>query len=335
LGELSDYKYLSTSGCYDVDGLDDTKEFNETRHAMKAVGMKGKQVEAVLQIIAAVLHIGSVDFAAAEIDNAEGSKLKNKDGLKRACRLLGMSAEKLAKTLTFRQLQTMAAGGKIDSFEVPLNPTQAKATRDALSKALYSRLFDFLVQRVNKALDINKQLDAMNVKQEDLLGIGVLDIYGFEIFKKNGFEQFCINYVNEKLQQIFIELTLKAEQEEYEREGIKWTAIPFFNNKVRCGVYSLSPLSCVFFVRSSASSSRPSIHPLACCGCSTMCVRLCIRALGPSRMNHSSTRWHRCTRGTPTGSSEARTLRSSTTQDRSPIIPTASAKPMSTHCLSQ
>ena len=70
----------------------------------------------------------------------------------------------------------------------------------------------------------------MEVKNDNLLNISILDIYGFEIFNENGFEQFCINYVNEKLQQIFIELTLKAEQEEYKQEGIKWTDIDFFNN---------------------------------------------------------------------------------------------------------
>lgn len=74
----------------------------------------------------------------------------------------------------------------------------------------------------------------MEVKNPNLVNIGILDIYGFEIFEQNGFEQFCINYVNEKLQQIFIELTLKAEQEEYKQEGIKWTDISFFNNKVVC-----------------------------------------------------------------------------------------------------
>jgi myosin I len=74
----------------------------------------------------------------------------------------------------------------------------------------------------------------MEVKNDNLLNISILDIYGFEIFNENGFEQFCINYVNEKLQQIFIELTLKAEQEEYKQEGIKWTDIDFFNNKIVC-----------------------------------------------------------------------------------------------------
>jgi myosin heavy subunit len=92
-----------------------------------------------------------------------------------------------------------------------------------LAKAIYERLFTFLIKKVNAAIPCATKLN-----------LGVLDIYGFEIFQKNGFEQFCINYVNEKLQQLFIELTLKAEQEEYQREGIEWTPIEFFNNIVVC-----------------------------------------------------------------------------------------------------
>jgi myosin-1 len=98
-------------------------------------------------------------------------------------------------------------------------------------------MFDLIVNRINVALDPEKTVSAqMNNDEdvEDMLSIGVLDIYGFEVFENNGFEQLCINYVNEKLQQIFIELTLRAEQDEYEREGIAWTPIPFFNNKIVC-----------------------------------------------------------------------------------------------------
>jgi myosin-1 len=95
-----------------------------------------------------------------------------------------------------------------------------------LAKALYSRLFDWIIGKVNAALGW--------ATDPSCLVIGILDIYGFEIFERNGFEQFCINYVNEKLQQIFIELTLKAEQEEYAKEGIKWEHIDFFNNKICC-----------------------------------------------------------------------------------------------------
>src|SRR5688572_11408456 len=94
-------------------------------------------------------------------------------------------------------------------------------------------MFNFIVAKINAA---------MTPTQSDLVSINVLDIYGFEIFDSNGFEQFCINYVNEKLQQIFIELTLKAEQEEYTNEGIKWEPIKYFNNKVVCDlIESMKP----------------------------------------------------------------------------------------------
>lgn len=94
-------------------------------------------------------------------------------------------------------------GKETEQIDVTLNVEQASYTRDAWAKALYSRLFDYLVKSVN---------EAMKTSKGELLTVGVLDIYGFEIFERNGFEQFCINFVNEKLQQIFIELTLKAEQ---------------------------------------------------------------------------------------------------------------------------
>ncbi|TKS74324.1 Unconventional myosin-If [Collichthys lucidus] len=130
---------------------------------------------------------------------------------------------RLQDKLTSRKMESKWAG-KSESINVTLNQEQATYTRDALAKALYARLFDYLVEAINKAIQ----------KPHEEFSIGVLDIYGFEIFQRNGFEQFCINFVNEKLQQIFIELTLKAEQEEYVQEGIKWTPIEYFNNKIVC-----------------------------------------------------------------------------------------------------
>ena len=102
-------------------------------------------------------------------------------------------------------------------YSVPQNVVQATAARDALAKSLYARMFDYLVGVVNTALE--------KLGLQSHVCIGVLDIFGFEIFDHNGFEQFCINFVNEKLQQYFIELTLKAEQDEYTEEGISWTPI--------------------------------------------------------------------------------------------------------------
>ena len=139
--------------------------------------------------------------------------------------LLGVPPPFLKTALEIREVETKHGMQRGTTYKVPLNPVQAIATRDALAKAIYDKIFDWLVVRINSAM----------VKQsQQILSIGVLDIYGFEVFDKNGFEQFCINYVNEKLQQIFIEFTLRLEQEEYVREGIAWTPIDFFNNKIVC-----------------------------------------------------------------------------------------------------
>ncbi|KAJ1936895.1 class II myosin, partial [Linderina macrospora] len=124
-----------------------------------------------------------------------------------------------------RTIETSRGGRRGSVYDVPLNISQARAARDGLSKAIYGRLFDWIVARVNTAMQAREAASYI---------IGVLDIYGFEIFQSNSFEQLCINYVNEKLQQIFIELTLKAEQEEYVREQIRWTPIDYFNNKIVC-----------------------------------------------------------------------------------------------------
>jgi myosin-1 len=226
------YRFLSVSKCSTVEGMSDTAEFKTTVKAMNHVGIKNKQIQAILSLVASVLHMGNVQFSEKDVNGSEGSKInkESKSALTAFCDLTKTELEQISHTLLFRQLQTMAPGGKIDTYEVPQNPAQAAQRRDAIAKALYERLFDLIVERINVALAI---ADA-DMDDEDMLHIGVLDIYGFEVFEKNGFEQMCINYVNEKLQQIFIELTLRAEQDEYSDEGIQWTPIPFFNNKIVC-----------------------------------------------------------------------------------------------------
>ena len=176
------------------------------------------------------------------MEGAEGSKITTREPLAKFCDLVQMDSDTLTHVLTFRELQTMAPGGKVDVYQVPQNNIQAAARRDAIAKALYERLFDMVVKRINVALDTEGQ----EQQNTEMLSIGVLDIYGFEVFGQNGFEQLCINYVNEKLQQIFIELTLRAEQEEYEREGIAWQPIPFFNNKIVCELFDGSKPTGIF-----------------------------------------------------------------------------------------
>ncbi|XP_056141830.1 myosin IEb [Lampris incognitus] len=213
------YYYLNQSGSYTVDDVNDKKDFTDTMEAMSVVGVSVEDQETVLQLIAGILHLGNISFR----EENNYAVVESLDFLAFPAFLLGVSQDGLCGKLTSRILDSRW-GGKTESISVTLNTEQACFSRDALAKALYSRIFDFLVESINKAMQ----------KVQEEFNIGVLDIYGFEIFQQNGFEQFCINFVNEKLQQIFIELTLKAEQEEYVQEGIKWTPIDYFNNKVVC-----------------------------------------------------------------------------------------------------
>ncbi|TKR94098.1 hypothetical protein L596_008431 [Steinernema carpocapsae] len=214
------YNYLNQSNLSIIDGTDDSKEFRETLHAMSVVGIDDERQVQILQLVAAVLHLGNIGF----VEHNNYAAVENEQFIDFPGYLLGLPTALIKEKLTSRKLESRW-GKQSEEIDITLNVEQAVYTRDALVKALYSRLFDFLVTSVNKAMKTN---DSAN------LSIGILDIYGFEIFQNNGFEQFCINFVNEKLQQIFIELTLKAEQEEYVAEGIQWTPVDYFNNKIVC-----------------------------------------------------------------------------------------------------
>uniref|UniRef100_A0A6I8S5Z3 Myosin IF n=1 Tax=Xenopus tropicalis TaxID=8364 RepID=A0A6I8S5Z3_XENTR len=211
--------YLNQSETYKVEGTNDKKDFYEMLEAMMVIGVSAEEQQMVLQISAGILHLGNISFQ----EQGNYAKVECPDLLDFPAYLLGVQKGRLNDKLTSRKMDSKW-GGRSESITVTLNVEQASYTRDALSKALYARVFDFLVESINKAMQ----------KPYEEYSIGVLDIYGFEIFQKNGFEQFCINFVNEKLQQIFIELTLKAEQEEYVAEGIRWTPIEYFNNKIVC-----------------------------------------------------------------------------------------------------
>uniref|UniRef100_A0A3Q3NIP4 Osteoclast-stimulating factor 1 n=1 Tax=Labrus bergylta TaxID=56723 RepID=A0A3Q3NIP4_9LABR len=194
---LDYYTYLNQSGSYKVDDINDKSDFQETMHAMDVIGISAEDRSMVLQIVAGVLHLGNITFKEA----GNYAAVESEEFLAFPAFLLGIDQNRLKEKITSRKMDSKW-GNAVESIDVTLNVEQACYTRDALSKALHSRVFDYLVESINKAV----------VKDHQEFNIGVLDIYGFEIFQKNGFEQFCINFVNEKLQQIFIELTLKAEQ---------------------------------------------------------------------------------------------------------------------------
>ncbi|PTB37760.1 class II myosin [Trichoderma asperellum] len=212
------YLYTSRSKCFDVDGIDDVAEFQDTLNAMKIIGLSQAEQDEIFRMLAAILWIGNIRF---QEDQGGYAEVVDKSVVDFVAYLLQCTPEEVVKGITIRIL-TPRNGEVIES---PANPAQAMATRDALAKAIYSKLFDWIRDRVNVSLKSRQQTSNT---------IGILDIYGFEIFENNSFEQLCINYVNEKLQQIFIQLTLKAEQEEYAREKIQWTPIKYFDNKVVC-----------------------------------------------------------------------------------------------------
>ena len=216
------YVYTSRSKCLDVQGMDDTADFKDTLNAMKVVGLSQDEQDDIFRILAAILWLGNVTFGEDKDGNAAISDQSIVDFV---AYLLEVESAHVNKALILRVVETSRGGRRGSVYEVPLNPTQATAVRDALAKALYFNLFDWIVERVNASLKARGAIAN---------SVGILDIYGFEIFERNSFEQLCINYVNEKLQQIFIQLTLKTEQEEYAREQIQWTPINYFDNKIVC-----------------------------------------------------------------------------------------------------
>lgn len=202
--------------------MDDSADFKDTLNAMKIIGLSQEEQDDIFRMLSTILWLGNVSFSEDDIGNAAISDQSVVDFV---AYLLEVDSVQVNKALTLRIVETSRGGRRGSVYEVPLNQTQAMAVRDALSKAIYFNLFDWIVQRVNASLKARGSV---------VNSVGILDIYGFEIFDKNSFEQLCINYVNEKLQQIFIQLTLKTEQEEYAREQIQWTPINYFDNKIVC-----------------------------------------------------------------------------------------------------
>lgn len=222
------FYYLSQTGCYDVDGIDDVEEYQEKDEAMDVLNFTGEEKQEVTRVLSTILWLGNIAFVE---DDSERSQVQDSQVLDIAANLLEVDPKVLTKALCTRAIQT-GRGKKAEHFTKPNTAAQADFCRDTLAKALYSKMFDWVVQKVNLCIV---------PPTDEGIQIGVLDIYGFEIFQYNSFEQLCINYVNERLQQIFIQLTLKAEQEEYNREGIPWKDIPYTDNKPLCDIVEGKP----------------------------------------------------------------------------------------------
>ncbi|KAL6326958.1 hypothetical protein AAG906_012642 [Vitis piasezkii] len=241
LGDPRSFHYLNQTNCYEVANVNDAREYQETRNAMDVVGISQDEQDAIFRVVAAILHLGNIGFIKGK--EADSSKLKDEKALyhlRTAAELLMCDEKALEDSLCQRVIVT--PDGNITK---PLDPDLAVFSRDALAKTVYSRLFDWIVDKINSS--IGQDPNATSI-------IGVLDIYGFESFKINSFEQLCINLTNEKLQQHFNQHVFKMEQEEYKREEINWSYVEFIDNqdvldlieKKPGGIIALLDEACMF-----------------------------------------------------------------------------------------
>nr|VDD29098.1 unnamed protein product [Brassica oleracea] len=215
LEDPTTYRYLNQSHCIKLEGMDDSKEYAKTREAMGIVGISLEEQEAIFRVLAAILHLGNIEFTNGE--ETDSSVPKDNKSLKIAAELFMCDEQALEDSLCKRVMVTPE-----ETISRCLDPESAAFSRDALAKFVYARLFDWIVNKINNS--IGQDPDSKHM-------IGVLDIYGFESFKTNSFEQFCINLTNEKLQHHFNEHVLKMEQDEYKKEEIAWNHIEFPDNR--------------------------------------------------------------------------------------------------------
>ncbi|XP_067874083.1 unconventional myosin-Va isoform X5 [Heterodontus francisci] len=217
LSHAQNFHYTNLGGSPAIEGIDDAKEMMNTRQACSLLGINDSYQMGIFHILAAILHLGNVAVKSNDRDADNCFIPPNSEHLIIFCDLLGVDYEQMAHWLCHRKIVTGS-----ETYIKPMPRFQAINARDALAKHIYASVFNWIVHHVNKAL-------RASVKQHSF--IGVLDIYGFETFEVNSFEQFCINYANEKLQQQFNMHVFKLEQEEYMKEQIPWTLIDFYDNQ--------------------------------------------------------------------------------------------------------
>ncbi|KAB1993956.1 hypothetical protein ES319_D13G067500v1 [Gossypium barbadense] len=227
LKDVDEYKYLKQSNCYSITGVNDAEHFHIVKEALDVVHVSKEDQESVFAMLAAVLWLGNVSFTI--IDNENHVEAVQDESLINVAKLIGCDAADLNLALSTRKMRVGS-----DNIVQKLTLSQAVETRDALAKSIYAGLFEWLVEQINKSLAVGKRLTGRS--------ISILDIYGFESFDRNSFEQFCINYANERLQQHFNRHLFKLEQEEYIQDGIDWAKVDFDDNQDCLHLFEKKPL---------------------------------------------------------------------------------------------
>uniref|UniRef100_A0A665WMB1 Myosin-9 n=1 Tax=Echeneis naucrates TaxID=173247 RepID=A0A665WMB1_ECHNA len=211
LENYNNYRFLS-NGNVTIPGQQDKDLFTETMEAMRIMSIPEDEQIGMLKVVASVLQLGNMSFKKER--HTDQASMPDNTAAQKVCHLMGMNVTDFTRAILSPRIKV----GR-DYVQKAQTQEQAEFAVEALAKATYERMFRWLVMRINKALD--------KTKRQGASFIGILDIAGFEIFELNSFEQLCINYTNEKLQQLFNHTMFILEQEEYQREGIEWSFIDF------------------------------------------------------------------------------------------------------------
>jgi myosin heavy subunit len=229
LEDATEYHYTNQSGTYIGDSHEDDVEFSGARQDFAELGFDDERINHIFQVTAGILNMGNAEFVS---DGNTGSNVKT-DSMRfvgNAAKLLGVDREGLCKVLT-GNVNILRSGEEIP---VAFTPQQANNARDALAKGIYGRLFDWLINAVNEAMFVTPEIAKACRK------IGMVDIFGFEIFKTNYFEQLSINFANEKLQQMFNKHTFLLEEQTYKREKIQFNPVVFYDSQPLLDILGLT-----------------------------------------------------------------------------------------------
>ncbi|KAG5279414.1 hypothetical protein AALO_G00077540 [Alosa alosa] len=226
LQEAETYYYLNQGGDCEIQGKSDGEDFRRLISAMEILHFSVEDQGNIFRVLSSILHLGNVFFERYETDSQEVASVVSAQEIRVVAELLQISPEGLQKSITFKVTETMR-----EKIYTPVTVESAVDARDAIAKILYSLLFNWLTDRINKLVH----------PRNDALSISILDIYGFEDLNFNSFEQLCINYANEYLQFFFNRIVFREEQEEYSREQINWQEVPFSNNQDCIDIIAAKP----------------------------------------------------------------------------------------------
>lgn len=253
LRDAKEYTFLTKGGCVQCEGRDDAEDYKCISAAMKILTFSERQCQDVVKLLAAILHLGNVNFEANTQNNLDTCDVSKSKHFGVAASLLEVQKSSLANSLTHRSFMTNR-----ERVTKPLSSEQASNCRDAVVKAIYNKLFIWIVEKINSV--IYKKLHTS--PKSTFLSIGLLDIFGFENFNTNSFEQLCINFANEKLQQFFVGHIFKLEQKEYLKENIVWSNINFSDNQNILDLLAVKPCNLLALIDEESNFPKGSDNTL-------------------------------------------------------------------------